>query len=156
VLQRLIDAEHAGDDQRVSQLRAGIELQPRNAELPQVDESIPGAPVRVMPRESLTDGCVRQMNSDREGVLDLPPLAWQGDLPGQPARGALFVRDLGPERNAHLLRQFPHHNAAVYTLNAVGGEPVLYSYEQGMARLWGALAAAQRSAAAPGSPVMRP
>ncbi|MGH8437024.1 MAG: hypothetical protein ACRERX_21770 [Pseudomonas sp.] len=138
VLQQLVDAEQAGDRQRAATLRAAVDLRPRATGLPQVIETNPGAPVRVAAGESFTPVCQRHMNSDRYGILDLPPLAWQGDLPGQPARGSFFVRDHGPERNAALLRQFPNHQAFVYTLANIGGEPVLYPYRDGMTRLWGA------------------
>lgn len=72
--------------------------------------------------------------SDFDGVLSLSPLVWRGDLPGLGSAGAMFVRDLGPERNARLIERFPDREAKV--LLKRGGEVPLVSYDRGMAQLW--------------------
>lgn len=51
--------------------------------------------------------CAREARSDRRGWLGLTELLWQGDLPGLPPGGAMWVRDLGPEANATLLSRYP-------------------------------------------------
>ena len=90
--------------------------------------------IRAYENETLDPMCERQAASDFDGVLSLPPLVWQGDLPGLGSAGAMFVRDLGPERNARLIERFPNREPRV--LLRRGGEVSLVSYDRGMALLW--------------------
>lgn len=93
-----------------------------------------GSVIRSYPGEDFDPRCERQAASDFGGVVDLAPLVWQGDLPGLKSRGAMFVRDFGPEVNARLLERFPEREPRV--LIRRGAEMRLLSYAQGMARLW--------------------
>jgi hypothetical protein len=89
--------------------------------------------------ERLAAECERQIASDARGVVGLPGLLWQGDLPGLSPRGAMFVRDMGPERNARLLGQFPGRRALVLMPASPASrlrEPVLVSYDRGSSLLW--------------------
>ena len=90
--------------------------------------------VRSYRNEVLDPMCERQAASDFNGVLSLPPLVWQGDLPGLGSAGAMFVRDLGPERNARLIARFPDREPRVLLRH--GEEVSLLFYDQGMAQLW--------------------
>jgi hypothetical protein len=94
-----------------------------------------GSTIRTYTGEVLTPECEREAASDYEMVLALPPLLWQGDLPGLEARGAMYVRDLGPDWNARLLSRFPEREPALLTRLA-GGELRLIPYAAGMKRLW--------------------
>ncbi len=94
-----------------------------------------GSVIRTYPGEVLTPECEREGASDYAGVLALPPLLWQGDLPGLGSHGAMYVRDLGPERNARLLARFPEREPAV--LGRAGKDQLrLIPYLQGMEELW--------------------
>jgi 4-amino-4-deoxy-L-arabinose transferase-like glycosyltransferase len=94
-----------------------------------------GSLLRSFEGEALTPRCEREAASDFEGALGLPPLLWQGDLPGLPAQGALFVRDLGPERNARLVARFPEREPM--TLVSREGRLRLLPYDLVMRELWG-------------------
>jgi hypothetical protein len=93
-----------------------------------------GSTIRAYPGEALDPSCQRQAASDFGGVLGLPPFLWQGDLPGLESGGAMFVRDLGPERNQRILARFPDREPSLLTRQA--GELRLMPYESGMAELW--------------------
>jgi len=94
-----------------------------------------GARIRTYDGETLESECEREAASDYHGVLALPPLLWQGDLPGLGSTGAMFVRDFGPARNARLLARHPDREPALLVL--VGTERLeLVAYETGMEELW--------------------
>lgn len=93
-----------------------------------------GSIVRTYPGEKLEPRCRREAASDYEGAVGLPPLLWQGDLPGLDGAGAMFVRDLGPERNAELIGRFPEREPR--TLTRREGGIVVEPYEVGEGRLW--------------------
>ena len=123
----------------------------RTVALPQVDlEQIPGthadievpplragSTVRVRRGEEFPDACLRQLASDRLGTVALAPLVWQGDLPGIEEGRPLYVRDLGPDRNALLLELYPDRAAFVFTPTASDGPPALVPYGDAMELLWG-------------------
>jgi hypothetical protein len=96
-----------------------------------------GVVVRVRPGEELTQECQIEAESDRGGTVPLMPLLWQGDLPGIPGNGAMFVRDLGPEANARLIERFPRRRAGVLYRRIEDGLPILVPYSEGMEALWG-------------------
>ncbi|MFV2006390.1 MAG: hypothetical protein ACC667_03045, partial [Longimicrobiales bacterium] len=108
----------------------------------------PGTTVRVRPGEVLTPSCLRELRSDRFGAVALAPLLWQGDLPGLEGSGILFVRDLGPEKNALILNAFPDRNAYVFVPKASEAPPELVAYEEAMAVLWGTPNESQKSGVA--------
>jgi len=81
---------------------------------------------------------MRQVWADRLGIVDVAPLLWQGDLPGLPGRGAMFVRDLGPELNAELLAAYPDRRPFMLFTPAPDEPPALLPYEEGVRRIWGA------------------
>jgi hypothetical protein len=135
-LQHLVDAIHAGDTASVRRMRAALDMVPRATRLPETVQIAPGDFVRFVRGEPITPLCQRHMRSDQAGILDVTPLLWQGDLPGQKGRGALFVRDLGPERNAELIRRYPQRTPLVYATPSPQSQPVLWSYDAGMRRLW--------------------
>jgi hypothetical protein len=96
-----------------------------------------GVAVRARPGEQLSRECQVEADSDRGGVVPLMPLLWQGDLPGIPGRGTMFVRDLGPEANAQLIERFPRRRVGVLYRRADDGAQVLAPYSAGMEALWG-------------------
>jgi hypothetical protein len=93
-----------------------------------------GSVMRSFEGETLSPTCEREASSDFEGALGLPPLLWQGDLPGLPPEGGMFVRDLGPERNARLIARFPERE--LMALVAREGRMELVPYDEGMSALW--------------------
>ena len=114
-----------------------LDFVPRADRLPESVEISPRNEIRVRKGERLTPECQRQIASDRNGVLDITPFVWQGDLPGLPARGAMFVRDMGPEANARLLAHYPERKPYVWLVPAPDAPPELVAYEVGMSALWG-------------------
>jgi 4-amino-4-deoxy-L-arabinose transferase-like glycosyltransferase len=93
-----------------------------------------GSVLRSFDGETLTAECEREATSDFAGALGLPPLLWQGDLPGLPVEGAMFVRDLGPDRNQRLIERSPEREPMV--LVAREGQLRLLSFDEGMRELW--------------------
>jgi hypothetical protein len=117
-----------------------------------VVEIAPGNRIRAMEGERLTAACMREAAADRIGALDIAPLLWQASLPGLDARGPMFVRDLGPERNARLIAAMPERTPYVLIAedndrSAVlaggraqpeAGAARVVAYAQGIAAIWGA------------------
>ncbi len=93
-----------------------------------------GSVVRTYEGETLDPRCERQAASDFQGIVDLVPLIWQGDLPGLGTTGAMFVRDFGPERNARLLEEFPGREPKLLTRTGAGIR--LMPYEEAISGLW--------------------
>ena len=113
-----------------------IDLEPRaDRALPRVDIS-PENYIRHVPGEALTAGCVAQIQADRLGVLELAPFLWQG-VPAGAQGGALFVRDMGPERNRRLLERESARRPLVFAAASADAPATLHPYEQGMRLLWG-------------------
>jgi hypothetical protein len=83
-----------------------LDFEPRAYDLPLVAEISPGNRIRVAANEVLDASCAAQVRADQGGVIDVTPFVWQGDLPGTKPRGALFVRDMGPEANRRLIAQY--------------------------------------------------
>jgi hypothetical protein len=96
----------------------------------------PGDVARLDPSRALSLSCLREVVSDRLGVVELAPLLWQTALPGE-AGGALVVRDLGPERNAPLLAAYPDRIPVLLVPQQPGDPPELLDYQGGMLLLWG-------------------
>jgi hypothetical protein len=137
-LQPLVDAVRTGDTARARVLFDRLDTIPRASRLPPILETAPGNNIRVLPGEELTADCMRQVHSDSAGILDIAPMLWLSDVPGTPAKGALIMRDLGPERNAALIAKHPDRTPFVYMLPSTATEtPVLVPYAEGMRRLWG-------------------
>jgi hypothetical protein len=103
-----------------------------------------GSVIRAYEGEALDALCERQAASDFAGVAALPPLLWQGDLPGLGSGGAMFVRDLGPEHNDRLTQRFPEREPLVLLRRE--GALRLLPYEEGMAALWSGPAASPAAA----------
>lgn len=97
-----------------------------------------GASVRIRRGDPFPESCRRELASDRLGAVALAPLAWQGDLPGIEQGRPLYVRDLGPEKNALLLERYPTRDPYVFVPTTVGEAPALVPYDQAMELLWAA------------------
>lgn len=95
-----------------------------------------GVVVRTSPDEELTDACLTEAQSNRGGAVPLLPLLWQGDLPGLPAEGAMYVRDLGPADNARLLARYPRRRMGVLLRHPDDGRAVFLPYQEAMELLW--------------------
>jgi hypothetical protein len=93
-----------------------------------------GSVIRAYPGETLDPVCEQQASSDFGGVLGLPPLLLQGDLPGLAGDGAMFVRDLGPEHNRELIQRFPERERLLLVRR--DGALRMLPYEEGIAALW--------------------
>jgi len=138
---------HLFADARGAAARGGALVEPT----PEVDlDQAPEAPdwlVRLSPAqgltirsregEILTPECMREAEADRFGALSLAPLLWQGDLPGDLRGGPLFVRDLGPARNAEVRALFPHRPAFLFGPFSPSSPPEIAPYEEAMRILWG-------------------
>lgn len=135
-VQALVDALTAGDRDGYAAHLARLDLDPRADRLPPRVRLTTGNSIRVDPAAVPTPSCIRQVTADRNGILDLAPLVWRGDLPGGPVRGTLFVRDLGPEANAELIARMPERRPFLLHTPHDGAVPVLLPHEQGMVRLW--------------------
>jgi hypothetical protein len=96
-----------------------------------------GVVVRARPDEQLTSECEIQARSDIGGTVQLMPLLWQGDQLGGPVRGAMFVRDMGPEANARLIERYPRRRVGVLYRQKDDGTIALARYDEGMDALWG-------------------
>ncbi|HEX9107165.1 MAG TPA: hypothetical protein VF832_08050, partial [Longimicrobiales bacterium] len=114
-----------------------VDFAPRAQGFPRRVEIVKGDYVLMSESSPWTPDCVRELRSDRFGVLDITPLLWQTDLPGERPRGPLVVRDLGPAANAALIRAHPDRQPLVYMTPADDNPPVLLPYAQGMTLLWG-------------------
>ncbi|HUF70521.1 MAG TPA: hypothetical protein VMM79_17860, partial [Longimicrobiales bacterium] len=118
-------------------LPSELDLEPSSAGLRAEVTIAPGNRIRVAPGEVLAGECLREARSDRNGVVDVSPLLWQGDLADGGGSGGLYVRDYGPDANTAALRRWPDRTPWVYLMPAPDADPVLVDYETGMRRLWG-------------------
>jgi hypothetical protein len=134
---RLAALKAAGAHDAAGALYSRLDTVPRPDRLPESIEIAPGDMMRLRDGDTLTPECIREIESDRFGIIDVAPFLWQGDLPGGPARGALFVRDMGPERNAVLIARNPGRIPWLFMLTDPNGEPQLMPYDEGIRLLWG-------------------
>jgi hypothetical protein len=132
-VQTYADARRAG-----SPLPA-LDFAPRATALPQAVELSPGNRIRIAAGETRLAGeCGRQAAADRNGVIDVTPLLWRGDLPGAPVSGAMFVRDMGPPDNETIIAAEPARTAYILMTAAPDAPPRLLPYAEGVRLLWGA------------------
>jgi hypothetical protein len=130
---------HAFADSFASGAKSSVRLdfRPRAVNLPPSVEVSPGNRIRVLRNEVLDSSCAVQVRADQGGVIDVTPLVWQGDLPGAAPRGALFVRDMGPEQNRKLIVA---HNARRPMMLLPDGDSVrLVSYSIAERAIWQAV-----------------
>ncbi|MGH7553860.1 MAG: hypothetical protein ACREMQ_12615, partial [Longimicrobiales bacterium] len=135
-LQTLADALVSTNSAMRRAAVAQLDMKPRATNLPPTIDLAPGDKIRVQPGEVLTPQCLREARSDTRGILDVAPLVWQGDLPGVPGNGPLFVRDLGPEENARVIAAMPERTPYLYFLPTPASQPTLLPYHRGIAMLW--------------------
>ncbi len=95
-----------------------------------------GDDIRAKPGVPLSRECLREVASDTLGIVDVGPLVWQGDLPGLEGEGPMFVRDMGPEANAHLIQRYPDRVPMVLLRLRDDQPPKLFPYAEGMNLLW--------------------
>ena len=107
----------------------------RRAELDAVELS-PGDRVLVDRSAPWTPECEREARSDRNGVISLTPLLWQGDLPGVEHGAPMYVRDLGPEGNREVMARFPRRTPWLYVSPRPGAPPELIPYAEGEPLVW--------------------
>ncbi len=98
-----------------------------------------GVLVRSRDDEQLSEVCLAEAASDRGGAVPLMPLLWQGDLPGIPGAGAMYVRDLGPIENARLIERYPRRRVGVLLRRPEDGTATILPYAAAMEILWGAI-----------------
>jgi hypothetical protein len=134
-VQTLVDAEYRRDLAGTAEARASLDFEPRATGLPRTVSISTGNQIRI-DREPPTEACLRQASADRNGVLDIAPLLWQGDLPGGAANGPRFVRDLGPERNAALIARTAGRTPFLLYTPRDGADPVLAPYAAAESVLW--------------------
>jgi hypothetical protein len=92
--------------------------------------------MRIAPDTPLTPACTRQAHADRNGILDIAPLVWRGDLPGGGVRGPLFVRDLGPMRNGELIARMSERTPLMLYLASADAMPITQDYARAVDALW--------------------
>lgn len=95
-----------------------------------------GYKIRIAAGERPSAQCVRELHSDRLGIVDVTPFLWKSEVPGLEGRHALVVRDMGPEANAAMLRRYPGRSRLMYFRPAPDDPPVLRPYEESMRLLW--------------------
>lgn len=93
--------------------------------------------IRAHRGQPLSPECVREVASDSAGIIDISSFLWQRDLPGLSGKGAMIVRDMGPEANARLIARHPGRTP-MFFYRAEGGDmgPQLLPYEEGLKLLW--------------------
>jgi hypothetical protein len=84
-----------------------------------------------------SDGCIREARADRNGIVSLAPLLWQGDLPGLEQGNPLFVRDLGWTDNEVVRDTFQGRTSYLLVVPTPGEPPILQAYQEGMRETWG-------------------
>jgi hypothetical protein len=127
---------YTGSEEEIAEAGAKLDFVPRSNGLPPSVEISPGSSIRVSHNERLSERCKHEIFADRHGVMDISSLIWQGDLPGLPAKGALYVRDMGPEINARLIHRFPERTPLVLYTTGHESQPQLVPYEEGMTAIW--------------------
>jgi hypothetical protein len=95
-----------------------------------------GDEIRARPGVPLSRECLREVASDTLGIVDVGPLLWHGDLPGIAGNGPMFVRDMGPEANASMVRRYPDRVPIVLLRPHDAQQPKLVPYTEGMNLLW--------------------
>jgi hypothetical protein len=95
-----------------------------------------GDQIRYSPGAPLSGECLRQVASDTLGIIDISPLLWQTDLPGLETRGAMVVRDMGPDNNARLIARHPDRTPMLLFRDTKEGAPRLLPYATGIKTLW--------------------
>ena len=95
-----------------------------------------GDRIRAYPGVPMARDCLREVVSDTLGIVDIAPLLWQSDLFGLGGVGTLIARDMGPEANARLIKQFPERVPGLLYRPEKEGSPRLVPYALGMSVLW--------------------
>jgi hypothetical protein len=95
-----------------------------------------GDDIRAFPGVRMPGNCLREVASDTLGIVDVAPLLWQGDLFGLGGAGTLIARDMGPEANARLIKQFPERVPGLFYRPEKEASPRLVPYALGMSVLW--------------------
>lgn len=95
-----------------------------------------GYAIRTFPGEVPTPACVRQLYSDRLGIVDVSAFLWQGGVPGLEGGRALVVRDMGPRQNELMLRRYSGRRALMYFRPSPDATPILRPYHQSVRLLW--------------------
>ena len=85
----------------------------------------------------VTGVCRREQAADARGALGITGILWLDDLPGIEGDGPMWVRDLGPERNAVLIEAYPDREPLVLVRERPGAEWRVVPYEDGIRALWG-------------------
>ena len=104
----------------------------RAVDLPARRELAPGSLIRAGD-EPWSSACRAQAFSDRTGVIDPARLFLHAALPGE-KNGVIIARDLGPELNAALLRQYSDRPA--YVMRASANNVVVEPYAAALTQLW--------------------
>ena len=95
-----------------------------------------GDEIRYEDGRAFSRNCLREVASDSLGIIDVGPLLWQSDLPGLDGKGAMTVRDMGPEANSRLIARYPGRVPMMLFRPEKEGPPRLQPYEVGIKALW--------------------
>lgn len=119
-------------EQMQGQVRRWVE-----SDLPVVRGLLPDASVRVDTSAALAGRCRREAGYDASGFTSYGALMWRDDPWLE--HGALFARDLGPERDRRLLGRYPNRRAYVYAPRSAGSTspPMLRPFGDFAARMGG-------------------
>ena len=99
--------------------------------------------------EQVTHICRREQEADVRGGFGITGILWLDDLPGIEGDGPMWVRDLGPERNALLIEEYPEREPLFLLPEGPGTVGRVVTYEEGVSALWDR--AASPSGSGPGS-----
>ena len=113
-----------------------LDFTPRSDELRPRIETARGNFIRVRQGEKLSAECWREAAADTLGIVDIAPLVWQADLPGEPPTGAMIVRDLGPDANAALIAANPDRVPLMFMRRSDYLPAVLLPYDSAVSLLW--------------------
>ena len=80
--------------------------------------------------------CLRELGSDRFGVVELAPLLWQFPFPGT-SDDLILARDLGPVGNRAIAEAYPDARPLLLGMPRLGEPPRLLPYDEAMSNLWG-------------------
>lgn len=124
----------AGDSTAARALMARLDTVPGAAALPSVEIG-PGSEIRGTDAPG-DPGCLQEVRSDRFGVIDPGAMVWRGRIPlAADPRGVIFVRDMGPARNADFAAEHPGRTPMMLGRDASGAVRVT-GYAEAAASVW--------------------
>lgn len=94
------------------------------------------AAMRGQRPEQVSAICRREQAADARGGFGITSILWMDDLPGIEGDGPMWVRDLGPQRNAELIEEYPEREPLFLLPEGSGTVGRIVPYEEGVSALW--------------------